>query len=73
MLSSKIEQRVNLKFFVRLEKSTTESFHMLMEAYGENCLSRDRLNGNKKFSESREDVENDDRTERSSTSKIEGM
>jgi hypothetical protein len=34
MLSSKVEQRVAVKFLVKLNKMPTECFRMLTEAYG---------------------------------------
>ena len=39
MLECKSE-RVNIKFLVKLKKSTTETFQLLTEAYGEDCMSR---------------------------------
>jgi hypothetical protein len=43
MSDCKIEQRVNIKFLVKLKKSATENFQLLTEAYGEDCVSRARL------------------------------
>jgi 3-methyladenine DNA glycosylase Mpg len=42
MLACKSEQRVNLKFLVKLKKSATETFQLLTEAYVEVCVSRAR-------------------------------
>jgi hypothetical protein len=39
----KIEQRINLKFLVKLKKSPTECFQMLKEVYGDNVMSRTRV------------------------------
>jgi hypothetical protein len=39
-MDSKIEQRVCMKFCVKLGKSTTETIEMLHEAFGEHSLSR---------------------------------
>jgi hypothetical protein len=39
MLECKSEQRVNIKFLVKLKKSGTETFQLLTEAYGEECMS----------------------------------
>jgi hypothetical protein len=39
----KSEQRVNIKFLVKLKKSATETFQLLTEAYGEDCISRARI------------------------------
>jgi len=38
MLECKSE-RVNIKFLVKLKKSTMETFQLLTEAYGEDCTS----------------------------------
>jgi histone-lysine N-methyltransferase SETMAR len=70
MICSKIEQRINLKFLVKLNKTATESFRMLTEVYGEECMSRARVfEWHKRFCEGREDVEDDDRSGRPCTSK----
>ncbi|XP_025415359.1 protein GVQW3-like [Sipha flava] len=62
MLDLKIEQRVNIKFLVKLKKTATESFRMLSEVYGEECLCRAHVfEWYKRFSSGREDVEADDR------------
>jgi hypothetical protein len=39
MLSHKVEQRVNVKFLAKLGKSATEMYNLLMEVYGDECLS----------------------------------
>jgi hypothetical protein len=39
MLSVKVEQHVNVKFLEKLGKSTTETYSLLMEVYGDECLS----------------------------------
>jgi hypothetical protein len=43
MLSVKGEQRVNVKFLVKLGKSATETYNLLMEVYGNECLSRTQV------------------------------
>jgi hypothetical protein len=40
MLECKSEQQVNMKLLVKLKKSATETFQLLTEAYGEECMSR---------------------------------
>jgi len=40
MLDCKSEQQVNVKFLVKLKKSAMETFQLLTEAYGEDCMSR---------------------------------
>jgi hypothetical protein len=48
---------------VKLNKTATETFNLLHEAYGKNILSRAHvLEWHKKFSEGREDVEDDNLT-----------
>ena len=39
----KSEQRVNIKFLVKLKKSATVTFQLLTEAYGEYCISGARV------------------------------
>jgi hypothetical protein len=64
----KSEQRVNIKFLVKLKKSATETFQLLTEAYGEECMSHARLSEwHKRFSEGRESVKDDDRPGRPRT------
>jgi hypothetical protein len=36
-------ERVNIKFLVKLKKSATETFQLLTEAYGEDCISHARV------------------------------
>jgi hypothetical protein len=67
MLDCKSE-RVNIKFLVKLKKSATETFQLLTEAYGEDCMSRARVfEWHKRFSEGRESVKDDDRPGRPRT------
>ena len=40
MLSVNAEQRVNVKFCVKLRKSATETYHLMKKVYGDECLSR---------------------------------
>jgi hypothetical protein len=48
----KIEQRINLKFLVKLKKTPTECFQLLKEVYGDNVTSRARvLEWHKQFME----------------------
>ncbi|KAJ8943442.1 hypothetical protein NQ318_015722 [Aromia moschata] len=46
-----MEQRVNLKFLVKLGKTFTEACAMLKEVYGNECLSRTQF---KRFKKGRE-------------------
>jgi hypothetical protein len=55
-------EQINIKFLVKLKKSATETFQLLTEAYGEDCMSRARVfEWHKRFSEGRESVKDDDR------------
>jgi hypothetical protein len=70
MFSSKEEQRVAIKFLVKLNKTPTKFFRMLTEAYGADCVSRARVfEWHKRFSDGCEDVEDDERPGRPCTSK----
>jgi len=61
MLDCKSE-RVNIKFLVKLKIYATETFQLLTEAYGENCMFRARVfEWHKRFSEGRESLKDDDR------------
>ncbi|KAJ8940907.1 hypothetical protein NQ318_017498 [Aromia moschata] len=69
MLSVKREQRVNLKFLVKLGKTLTEAYAMLKEVYGNEGLSRSQVfEWFKRFKEGRETTEDDPRPGRPSTS-----
>ena len=61
MPNEKIEQRVNLKFLVKLKKkSPRECIKLLKDVYGDNLMSRSRVfELHKRVSEGREEVEND--------------
>ncbi|KAJ8936423.1 hypothetical protein NQ318_004806 [Aromia moschata] len=70
-LDKPMEQRVNLKFLVKLEKTFTEAYAMLREMYGNECLSRTQVfEWFKWFKEGRETTEDDPRPRRPSTSKV---
>ncbi|KAJ8933226.1 hypothetical protein NQ318_010049 [Aromia moschata] len=62
-----MEQRVNLKFLVKLEKTFTEVYAMLNGVYGNECLFRTQVF--EWFKEGRETTEHDPRPGRPSTSK----
>lgn len=60
MSNLKIEQRINLKFLVKLKKSPTECLKMLTEVYGKDTMSRTRdFEWPKKFKDGREEVEDE--------------
>jgi len=69
MPNLKIEQRVNLKFLVKLKKSPTECFKLLVEAYGKVTISRIRVFEWQKFSEGREEIDDNEHPGRPSTLK----
>jgi hypothetical protein len=61
MVDKEIEQRVNIKFLVKLRKTATETFIVLREVYGKDALSRARVFAwHKRFSEGIEDVEDEE-------------
>ena len=67
-----VEQRTNIKFFVKLGKTPTETLDLLKAVFGEQAMSRTRVfEWHKRFSTGREDVDDDPRPERPSTSRIE--
>ena len=64
------EQRANLKFLVKLGKTPTESLVMMQQVYGEDAMGRTQLfQWHKKFKEGREDLADDARSGRPSTSR----
>lgn len=70
MVGVLIEQRVNVKFLVKLGKSATETYSLLQQVYREECMSRTRVfEWCKRFKEGREEIEDDPRPGRPSTSK----
>ena len=70
MLSVKVEQCVNVKFCLKLGKSTTETYDLLKKVYGDECLSRTQVfEWFKRFKEGREEIGDDQHPSRPSTSK----
>jgi len=64
-MKENIEQRYAIKFCVELNKSATEIFASLIEAYGDATLSRSMVfKWHKAFKEGRENVEDDSRSGR---------
>ncbi|KAJ8952147.1 hypothetical protein NQ318_018483 [Aromia moschata] len=64
-----LEQRMAIKFCVKLEKSAVETIPMLKKAFGIDCLSdRQIFRWHKAFAEGREDVNDENRAGRPSTS-----
>ena len=55
-----VEQRTNIKFCVKLGKTATETFNMLLEVYGDSCMSRTRVfEWHKRFVDGQLSVEDD--------------
>ena len=51
---------MNINFLVKMKKSVTETFQLLTEVYGEDCMSRARVfEWHKRFSECRESLKDD--------------
>ena len=57
-----MQQRVNVKFCVKLGKSGTETYDLLKQVYGDECLSSAQvLEWFKRFKEGREEIGDDQR------------
>jgi len=68
-MQENIEQWYAIKFCVKLNKSATETFASLTEAYGDATLSRTMVfKWHKAFKEGRENVEDDPRSGKSISS-----
>ena len=68
----RFEQRVNIKFCVKLGKTATKTLQLLRDAYGDEALSRARVFGwQRRFVSGRVSVENDTRSSRPSSSRNE--
>lgn len=61
-IDEQMEQRLNIKFLVKLGKNSQEIHEMLRAAYGDNALKKTALfKCIKRFSEDREDCKDDAR------------
>jgi uncharacterized metal-binding protein len=70
MMDGKIEQHVFIKFCVKLGKSATETLEMLHEAFGVHSLRcTEVFEWHSRFKVGRVSVEDDEHSERTSTSK----
>ena len=68
VISSRMEQRIILKFLVKLRKTPTECFKLLKEVYGKDVMSKTQIfKWHKRFEKGREEVEDDPKTGRTST------
>ncbi|XP_026818412.1 protein GVQW3-like isoform X2 [Rhopalosiphum maidis] len=73
-MSENTEQRVCIKFCHKLGKTATETYQMLLLAYGDETMSHARVfEWFKRFKEGRTTVESDEREGRPSTSRNEEM
>ena len=69
-MNEKNEQRVCIKFCVKLGKSATETFDMLRQAFHDHALGRTQVFGwHARFKSGRESVEDDERSGRPVTSR----
>ena len=66
-----LEQRTNLKFLVRLGKTSSECLELLQQVYGNNAMSRTCVfEWHKRFKEGREEVKDDQRSGRPLASRM---
>jgi [histone H3]-lysine36 N-dimethyltransferase SETMAR len=69
MLNISVQQRVNVKFCLKLGKTATECHETLKTVYGSDCLSRTQIfEWYKRFKDGRESFEDDERSGRPRTS-----
>ncbi|KAJ8962093.1 hypothetical protein NQ318_018047 [Aromia moschata] len=69
-MEGSLEQRYAIKFCVRLGKNATETFQMLQEAFKDDCISRSQSGRwHKAFKEGQEEVVNEPRSGRSTTTR----
>ena len=72
MLELELEQRINIKFLVKLGKSGNEISEMLVQVYGDNAMKNTAVYKRvKRFSEGRESVTDEERSGRPATSRTE--
>jgi len=72
MSELQLEQRMNIKFLVRLGKSGNEIRKMLVQVYGDNAMKKTAVyKWMKHFSEGRENVTDEERSGRPATSRTE--
>jgi hypothetical protein len=70
MANNKLEQRIHLKFLVKLKKTPTMCLKIVKDVYGDSFLSRAMVSmWHKRFSEGRNAVEDEEREGRPNTSK----
>jgi len=70
MASTKLEQRYAIKFCVKLKDNAAETFRKLTQAYGDHTMSRAQVfRWHKAFMDGREEVEDEARSGRPSTTR----
>jgi len=63
MSDKNLEERINIKFCVKIGKSANETLALLIVAYGEYAMKKSSvLEWHKRFKEGREDVQDDQRS-----------
>jgi len=68
MGDKKLEQRINIKFCVKIGKSASETLALLRVAYGEYAMKKSSVfEWRRRFKEGREDVQDDPRSGQSKT------
>ncbi|XP_059612592.1 protein GVQW3-like [Phlebotomus argentipes] len=68
MPKDKVEQRINLKFLAKLKHTGKESYDMLKEVYGDDCMSRSQaFEWHKRFRDGQEEVTDIERPGRPTT------
>jgi len=68
------EQRICIKFCIKIGKTATKTYQLLQQAYGEDGMGRTQVfDWFRRFKERRTSVENDPRSGRPSTSRTEEM
>ncbi|XP_054720558.1 protein GVQW3-like [Uloborus diversus] len=69
-MDGNLEQRYAIKFCVRLNKTASETLVMIQDAFKEEAMSRAAVfHWHKRFKDGRQNVEDDDRSGRPSTSR----
>ena len=72
MLELELEQRMNIKFLVKLGKSGNEIREMLVQVYGDNAVKKTAVyTWVKRFSEGRGSVTDEERSGQPATSRTE--
>ncbi|XP_069330150.1 histone-lysine N-methyltransferase SETMAR-like [Eulemur rufifrons] len=69
-MTERVEQRICIKFCVKLEHSSAETIRMIQKAFGDNAMSAAQIKvWHKRFKDGRESVESDPRSGRPATSR----